>query len=183
MILAFYAYSQAPRVLPAISRHLPWRVPLQIRTFFQNSAKLEIRGFGTYRAHSLGNERAAVMNQAETYRYKTVLMAKHAEIAGAVPQRDELWIVQSNEQIETVQLAGQREFVARRLERETKSLMQISAALQRIDTGVFGICLDCDEPISAKRLAAVPWAAYCLHCQEARDAEQSSGAFEPLAAA
>ena len=71
-----------------------------------------------------------------------------------------------------MQLAGQREFAARTLERETKSLMQIDAALKRIEDGEFGICLDCEEPISRKRLAAVPWAAYCLHCQEMHDAEE-----------
>ena len=30
----------------------------------------------------------------------------------------------------------------------------------------YGICLECDEPISAKRLEAVPWARYCVACQE-----------------
>ena len=100
-------------------------------------------------------------------------MNTRAEIAGRVPQREELWIVQSNEQIETVQLAGQREFTARTLEREAKSLMQIGAALKRIEDGEFGICLDCEEPIWPKRLAAVPWAAYCLRCQEMHDAQES----------
>src|SRR5690349_4636587 len=106
------------------------------------------------------------MREAAMNKYKTVLMTKRAEIARRLPHREELWIVQSNEQIETVQLAGEREFAARTLERDAKSLLQISAALNRIETGEFGICLDCDEPISDKRLTAVPWAAYCLRCQE-----------------
>ena len=56
-----------------------------------------------------------------------------------------------------MQLAGQREFAARALERERASLIQIGAALRRIEEGEFGICLDCEEPISPKRLAALPW--------------------------
>ena len=113
------------------------------------------------------------MKEADANKYRTVLMTKRAEITGSAPQREDLWIVQSNEQIETVQLAGQRELTARTLEREAKSLMQIGAALKRIENGEFGICLDCEEPISPKRLAAMPWAAYCLHCQEMRDAESA----------
>jgi DnaK suppressor protein len=114
------------------------------------------------------------MNESDVKKYRTLLMAKREQIVGKSPRREDLWIVQSNEQIETVQLAGQREFAARTLEREAKSLMQIGAALKRIDNGEFGICLDCEEPISAKRLAAVPWAAYCLHCQEMHDAQEAA---------
>ena len=110
-------------------------------------------------------------------------MATREEIAVKSPRREELWIVQSNEQIETVQLAGQREFAARALEREAKSLTQIGEALKRIEDGEFGICLECDEPISPKRLAAVPWAAYCLHCQEMLDAQDETAAVHPKLAA
>lgn len=111
------------------------------------------------------------MKETDVEKYRTLLMAKREEIVGKSNRREDLWIVQSNEQIETVQLAGQREFAARTLEREARSLMQIVAALKRIDSGEFGICLECEEPISPKRLAAVPWATYCLHCQEVRDAQ------------
>jgi DnaK suppressor protein len=115
-----------------------------------------------------------VIKKADVDKYRALLIAKRAEIAGKSTRREDLWIVQSNEQIEMVQLAGQREFAARTLEREAKSLMQIGAALKRIDNGAFGICLECEEPISPKRLAAVPWAAYCLHCQEMHDAQEAT---------
>jgi DnaK suppressor protein len=123
------------------------------------------------------------MKEAEVNEFRTLLMAKREEIVGQSLRREDLWIVQSNEQIETVQLAGQREFAARALERETKNLMQIDAALERIDDGEFGICLDCEEAISRKRLAAVPWAGYCLHCQELRDAGEATDIVEPKLAA
>jgi len=113
------------------------------------------------------------MKNAEDKKYRTLLLAKREEIVGKSPRREDLWIVQSNEQIETVQLAGQRELAALTLERGAKSLMQIDAALKRIHEGEYGTCLDCEEPISSKRLAAVPWAAYCLHCQETRDAQEA----------
>ena len=123
------------------------------------------------------------MKEAEVNEFRTLLMAKRREIVGQSRRREDIWIVQSNELIETVQLAGQREFAARALEREAKSLVQIGAALKRIDDGEFGICLDCEEAISSKRLAAVPWAGYCLHCQEMHDAQEATDTIEPKLAA
>jgi len=123
------------------------------------------------------------MKTSDVNEFWTLLMAKREEIVGQSRRREDIWIVQSNELIEKVQLAGQREFAARALERDTKNLMQIDAALKRIDDGEFGICLDCGEAISPKRLAAMPWAGYCLHCQELHDAQEATDTFEPKLAA
>ena len=49
---------------------------------------------------------------------------------------------------------------------DMKLLREISDALHRVDTDTYGICLECEEPISTKRLNAVPWARYCVTCQE-----------------
>jgi DnaK suppressor protein len=46
-------------------------------------------------------------------------------------------------------------------------LRLIEAALDRLDSGDYGVCLSCEEPIPPKRLQAVPWARYCVGCQEA----------------
>lgn len=46
-------------------------------------------------------------------------------------------------------------------------LRLIEEALDRLDSGDYGICLSCDEPIPPKRLHAVSWARYCVRCQEA----------------
>ena len=116
------------------------------------------------------------MKEADVNEFRTLLMAKRKEIVDQSRRREDIWIVQSNELIETVQLAGQRELAARGLERDTKKLTQIGAALKRIDDGDFGICLDCGEAISPKRLTAVPWAGYCLHCQELLDAQEATNA-------
>jgi len=125
----------------------------------------------------------AAMTQADVNKYKALLTAKRTELTSKSGRREGIRIVQSNEQIEAVQLAGQREIAALALERETESLIQVGAALERIDDGEFGICVDCEEPITAKRLAAVPWAAYCLNCQELHDAREPIGTFRPKLAA
>ena len=123
------------------------------------------------------------MTEEQVGRYKALLLARRNEIAGKSRQREDIWIVPSTEQIEMVQLAGEREFAVIALEHQSKSLMQINAALERIEDGDFGTCLECEEAISLKRLAAVPWAAYCLHCQEMHDAREAAElAAPPLAA-
>src|SRR5215471_340392 len=58
---------------------------------------------------------------------------------------------------------------------DMKLLREISDALHRIDTGTYGVCLECEEEISPKRLDAVPWARYCVTCQEEIAARIASG--------
>src|SRR3974377_2060025 len=49
---------------------------------------------------------------------------------------------------------------------DIKLLREVSDALRRIEQGTYGVCLECQDPISVKRLDAVPWARYCVTCQE-----------------
>jgi DnaK suppressor protein len=45
-------------------------------------------------------------------------------------------------------------------------LRMVEEALDRLEAGDYGTCLSCDAPIAPKRLAAIPWARYCVTCQE-----------------
>lgn len=58
---------------------------------------------------------------------------------------------------------------------EMKLLRDVQDALHRIDQGAYGICSRCEEPISVKRLDAVPWAKFCVACQEAIAAHAATG--------
>ena len=51
-------------------------------------------------------------------------------------------------------------------ENESRQLTLIDEALLRIEDDEYGPCQNCEEPINPKRLAAIPWARYCLNCQE-----------------
>jgi RNA polymerase-binding transcription factor DksA len=55
------------------------------------------------------------------------------------------------------------------LDRESNLLRDVRFALRRMDEKCYGTCLHCEEEINVKRLAAVPWAAYCLKCQDIAD--------------
>ena len=50
-------------------------------------------------------------------------------------------------------------------------LRLIEEALDRLESGDYGICPACEEPIPEKRLRALPWARYCIQCQESAGAE------------
>jgi RNA polymerase-binding transcription factor DksA len=46
-----------------------------------------------------------------------------------------------------------------------ETLVEIEAALQRIDAGTYGVCEGCGKPIGGERLAAIPWARLCIDDQ------------------
>ena len=59
------------------------------------------------------------------------------------------------------------EFVSLRLNSlDYTQLRLVEEALDRLQSGDYGVCLSCEERIPDKRLAAVPWARYCVPCQE-----------------
>jgi DnaK suppressor protein len=57
-------------------------------------------------------------------------------------------------------------------------LRLVEEALERIDSGDYGACLSCEEPIAPKRLRALPWARYCIRCQERVSASLTSESLE-----
>jgi DnaK suppressor protein len=54
-------------------------------------------------------------------------------------------------------------------------LRLVDEALDRVRSGDYGICLGCEQPIPPKRLRALPWARYCVPCQEQIGAFQGPG--------
>ena len=112
------------------------------------------------------------MNQTELNKYKAMLETKQAELSRGLRNREDIAIEKTPDAIDEVQLAGERELAIRNLDRESNLLRNVRAALRRIEEGAFGVCLHCEEDISAKRLNAVPSTSFCIRCQEAADANQ-----------
>jgi DnaK suppressor protein len=52
---------------------------------------------------------------------------------------------------------------------DRKLLLLIDEALVRVEGGEYGECVNCGEPVSEKRLDAVPWTRYCLKCQDLQE--------------
>jgi DnaK suppressor protein len=64
------------------------------------------------------------------------------------------------------------------LQMRAEALAGIDSALARIDAGKFGLCVDCEERIPARRLVALPFAVRCRACEERH--EHGLGRGRPL---
>lgn len=113
------------------------------------------------------------MDKRSQEQYKKKLIEKRASLSQAY-LRDKTYGRESDEG-GTQDLADKastsytKEFLYSLSNSERVILQQVEDALSRLDGGEFGICEECGESIHKKRLDAVPWARYCLNCQEAAD--------------
>jgi DnaK suppressor protein len=109
------------------------------------------------------------MTNTEVNRFRAVLTARVAELERFTRHRDAITVERCADQLDEIQAASQRALAVCNLDREFNQLRDARAALRRIQEGSFGTCQECDEDIHPKRLAAVPWATFCIQCQEAAD--------------
>jgi DnaK suppressor protein len=110
-----------------------------------------------------------MMTLNEMQGFRKTLTARVAELERFVRQRDGIAIERSADQMDELQCSSERALAVGNLSRDCSQLGDARAALARIQDGSFGVCERCDEDIHPKRLAAVPWTAYCIRCQEAVD--------------
>ena len=54
-------------------------------------------------------------------------------------------------------------------ENSEHGLGEIEGALKRIEEGTYGTCVNCGKPIAEERLAAIPWATYCIDCKRLQE--------------
>ena len=123
------------------------------------------------------------MTKTELTKYRNILLAKQAELEQFIRNREGITIEKSPDALDEVQHAAERELAIRNLDRESNLLRNVRGALRRMDEGTFSVCLHCEEDISQKRLNALPWAPFCIQCQEQYDRnreEMSSDNMEEL---
>jgi len=114
------------------------------------------------------------MTKTELNGFRRTLETRRAELGYGTSSREALAIETSPDQLDRIQNACDRDWAMSNLERTSNRLREVQAALRRLETGRFGVCVDCEENINPKRLAAVPWAASCIACQQAADREQTT---------
>lgn len=115
------------------------------------------------------------MSAKEMNHFRRVLEGKRNELVSNTGDREEIRIEHAAEEFDRLQQQLNREVAIRNLDRESKLLKQVQSALARLDDESFGVCLRCEEEIPEKRLRAVPWAAYCVPCQEIVDRQRAAG--------
>ncbi len=113
--------------------------------------------------------RPATLGVMSQEQYRKALEIKAAELSASLRNREGIHIETASDMQDEVQQETERDLIVTSLDRDSQMLRHVRAALKRLADGSFGVCVDCEEPIGAKRLAAVTWAARCLRCQERAD--------------
>ena len=71
-------------------------------------------------------------------------------------------------------LESERNFMLRIRDRERKLLTKIRSALDRIESGEFGICEMCGDDIGEERLEARPVTTQCISCKKKQEAMEKA---------
>jgi len=118
------------------------------------------------------------LNKKDLKRFKTMLdESKRQLLASAKKTLSEESSFDTNELPDEIDQASseyQQSMIFRLRDREKFLLAKIDKALQRIESGTFGICEKCEEEISFKRLEARPVTTLCIRCKEEQEQKERS---------
>lgn len=116
------------------------------------------------------------LSKAQLVKLRESLTAKAQEVgANMRSSRAERAEAESTTNLEDLPQQSHEEWIfLNRNSIDMSLLREIHEALARMDDDSYGLCLDCDEPISHKRLEAIPWARLCISCQEATAVEEEA---------
>ena len=107
-----------------------------------------------------------------TSKRKAVRRMLESRLKGALPTRglrESIHIHHVADPLDITQQAADREVAVQNLDRESALARQLRSAIQRVDDKSYGVCLQCEEEIAPNRLKAIPWAEFCIRCQEQAD--------------
>ena len=120
------------------------------------------------------------MTRSDLNKFRKALETTVMELEFSTRQRDAIVIENSADDLDRRLRACEREIAVKSLETDFAKLREARAALRRIWDGKFGTCLECEEQISPRRLAALPSAALCIRCQEAADGHCGAKRVRPV---
>ncbi len=101
--------------------------------------------------------------------YRKLLLKKRDEILASVKGEPEaLSMGQTPDVVEFAVKTAEQDVTAATVNLRCRILKEIESALERVAGGTYGVCEGCGEAVSPNRLQAIPWAQYCLSCQELR---------------
>ena len=113
----------------------------------------------------------------QTTLFKAELLARHATLqaqlavlrGGPVGRAEASASHFANSEESPAQASTERDLELALDAHESAELAAVNAALQRIELGTYGHCVDCGESIAEARLKATPDAARCIGCQQASE--------------
>lgn len=118
------------------------------------------------------------MNKKEKQEFRKTLADKKDRIVRKLSE-----VINESKEVETnvaqdvvdkAESSYTKEFLLSLSDGEREQLLLIDEALRRLDKEGFGICQNCGKEIGKKRLANLPWAAYCIDCQQKFEEESGT---------
>jgi DnaK suppressor protein len=110
------------------------------------------------------------MSKKELEKYRRLLEDKKASLSAEIAKTrsaEEETTEESTQDIADKAVSSYtREFLYSLTDGERGTLLQIDEAIGRVDDATYGLCANCGQSMAEKRLTAVPWAPYCVDCQE-----------------
>jgi DnaK suppressor protein len=126
----------------------------------------QMKGFPS----TIGEGRMTMRTMTKTPKkvYRTLLLKKRDEILASTRREPEALSasVQSPDAVEFAVKTVEQDVTVVTANLRSRTLKEIERALARCAGGTYGVCEACNEDISAARLKAIPWARYCVTCQE-----------------
>ena len=110
------------------------------------------------------------MTTTELSAFRRALENRQTELGKR--NREALAVETSPDELDRIQHASDSDYAMSNLERDANRLREVRIALRRIHAGTFGVCAGCGGNIDRRRLAAVPWAPFCIVCQGTEDRGQ-----------
>ena len=103
--------------------------------------------------------------------YRKLLLRRRDEILASVRREPEALqaSLQTPDAVEFAVKTAEQDVTAATADIRNQMLREIERALRRVAGGTYGVCEGCSEPINPNRLKAIPWARYCVACQEGRE--------------
>jgi DnaK suppressor protein len=106
------------------------------------------------------------MMNADLKLFRDILESHLKEAASTRALGDSIHIEQFADPADMTREAAERDLAVQLLDRESTLVRRLRSAIERINNGSYGICLECEEEIAPKRLKAIPWAEFCIDCQD-----------------
>src|ERR1051326_4177951 len=115
--------------------------------------------------------------------YRKLLLAKKADLLASLRAQLETLAGPGTAAPDDQAAVFYDQFVALQVNRlDFHQLNLVGDALDRMDREDYGICMNCGDPISDRRLRAIPWALHCISCQEGLSASADPARLAGVAA-
>ncbi len=109
----------------------------------------------------------------EVEAYKRLLRAKEQELIHSIAKIEvdgrETSDVDTQDPVDKANGSLAKEYFFQQGDYDRAILGLVQGALGRAESGEFGVCVACGQPVEKRRLDAVPWARHCIRCQNLQD--------------